>query len=222
MSSNKVTKLIIMDKAALIITILITLSSGEFKMHSYEDVVTSLLYQQLFLEPNIIRDRRNVANIVVEGSDIIINEMFKTILSVIELWDTEKEMEYIFSLAEKIPFDRGKVINNYKKKLEPLLEEQLTDRSFKFLLCLSEILKEIQDKSTKKLVQAIHKKLVEKIPEQEINQRLDQLSQDSNVNFSLLINLGILNSYAKMVHLPPVRATYEEYFNKVVQNVLQE
>jgi hypothetical protein len=191
-------------------------------MHSYEDVVTSLLYQQLFLEPNIIRDRRNTSNIVVEGSDIIIIEMYKKILNKIKLWDTGKEIEYIFALAEKIPFDRGKVINNYKKKLEPLVDEQLTDKSFKFLLCLSEILKEIQEKSTNKLVQIIHKEIADKISENEINQKLDQLSQDSDINFSLLINLSILNSYAKMVQLPPVRAIYEEYFKKVIQSILEK
>ena len=109
----------------------------EFIIHSYEDVTTSILYQQLFLEPNIIRDRRNTINITVEDSGLIIGKMHQLILSEIDLWYAEKEMEYIFSIAEKIPFDRGKVINNYKKKIEPLLEEQLTDRSFRFLLCLA-------------------------------------------------------------------------------------
>ncbi len=190
---------------------------GVLIIHTYEDVATSLLYQQLFLEPNIIRDRRNTINIPVEGSDVIIKKMHELILSEINLWDTEKEMEYIFSIAEKIPFDRGKVINNYKKKIEALLEDQIMDRSFRFLLCLSEIIKELHTKSTKNLVHSIEKKLKKKMKKKEITKRLDELSQDSDINFSLLINLGIMNSYANMLDLPPVTDIFNEYFNKVIQ-----
>lgn len=179
-----------------------------------------LLYQQLFLEPNIIRDRRNAINIPVQGSDLIIRKMHEMIISEIELWDAEKEMEYIFSVAEKIPFDRGKVINNYKKKIEPLTEDQLTDKSFRFLLCLSEVIKEIHTKSTKKLVHTIEKKLQNKMKKKEIAKRLDELSQDSDINFSLLINLGILNEYANMIDLPPATDIFYEYFDKVIQLVL--
>ncbi|MHA1462678.1 MAG: hypothetical protein ACTSQ0_06390 [Candidatus Heimdallarchaeota archaeon] len=189
-------------------------------MHKFEDVATSLLYQQLFLEPNIIRDRRNIINITVEDSDVIIKKMHELILSEINLWETEKEMEYIFSIAEKIPFDRGKVINNYKKKIEALLEDQLTDRSFRFLLCLSEIIKELHIKSTKILVLSIEKKLKNKMKKKEITQKLDELSQDSDINFSLLINLGILNSYAKMLDLLPATDIFNEYFDKVIQLIL--
>lgn len=192
----------------------------EFIIHSYEDVTTSILYQQLFLEPNIIRDRRNAINITVEDSGLIIGKMHQLILSEIDLWYAEKEMEYIFSIAEKIPFDRGKVINNYKKKIEPLLEEQLTDRSFRFLLCLSEIIKEIHIKSTQNLVQAIEKKLTNKLNKKEIKKRLDELSQESDVNFSLLINLGILNSYATMTDSLPATDIYDVYFNKVIKLIM--
>lgn len=189
----------------------------DFIIHSYEDVATSLLYQQLFLEPNIIRDRRNAINIPVEGSDLIIRKMHEILLSEIDLWDQGKEIDYIFSIAEKIPFDRGKLINNYKKKILSLQEEQLADKSFRFLLCLSEIIKEIHIISTKKLVKAIEKKIQNKMKKKEITLKLDELSQDSDINFSLLINLGILNKYAALVDLPPITEIFNKYFDIVIK-----
>ena len=189
----------------------------DFIIHSYEDVATSLLYQQLFLEPNIIRDRRNAINIPVEGSNLIIRKMHEILLSEIDLWDQGKEIDYIFSIAEKIPFDRGKLINNYKKKILSLQEEQLADKSFRFLLCLSEIIKEIHIISTKKLVKAIEKKIQNKMKKKEITLKLDELSQDSDINFSLLINLGILNKYAALVDLPPITEIFNKYFDVVIK-----
>ncbi len=189
----------------------------ELKIHDYENVTTSLLYQQLFLEPNKIRDRRNTRNITVEGSGVIIRKMHERILSEIDLWDAEKEIEYIFSIAEKIPFDRGKVINNYKKKIEPLQEDQLSNKSFRFLLCLSEIIKEIHTKSTQNLVYMIERKVKDKLNKKEIKHKLDKLSQKSDCDFSILINLGILNSYANIIDLPLATEVFNKYFDRIIQ-----
>jgi len=186
-------------------------------IHSFEDVTKFILYQQLFLEPNLIRDRRSVISIPVEGSEKIIGKMYELILSDIYLWEEEKEEEYIALLAEKIDFDVELMLKNYYKKLQPLQEEQLIDRSFKFLLLLSEIIKEVQDRSTKKLIISIEKKLRSLVKKKEVTSRLDDLSQISDTTFSLLINLRILNEYAAIVNLPTTSEIFNVYFEKVIQ-----
>ncbi|HUU76894.1 MAG TPA: hypothetical protein VMX55_01020 [candidate division Zixibacteria bacterium] len=186
-------------------------------IHSFEDVTKFILYQQLFLEPNLIRDRRSVISIPVEGSEKIIGKMYELILSDIYLWEEEKEEEYIALLAEKIDFDVEFMLKNYYKKLQPLQEEQLIDRSFKFLLLLSEIIKEVQDRSTKKLIISIEKKLRSLVKKKEVTSRLDDLSQISDTTFSLLINLRILNEYAAIVNLPTTSEIFNVYFEKVIQ-----
>ncbi|NHJ06286.1 MAG: hypothetical protein EAX90_15780 [Candidatus Heimdallarchaeota archaeon] len=189
----------------------------EYIIYSYEDVTKFILYQQLFLEPNLIRDRRSVISIPVKGSEKIIGKMYELILSGISLWEEEKEEEYITSLAEKIDFDVELMIKNYYNKLLPLQEEQLTDKSFKFLLLLSEIIKEIQERSTKELVISIEKKMKPFMKKKEVTSRLDELSQISDTTFSLLINLRILNEYAMIVKLPTTSEIFNDYFEKIIQ-----
>ncbi len=194
---------------------------GETKIQRYKDIASSILYQQLYSEPNYIRDRSSTIKITVKGSGKIIKKMRKFLLAEIAVWDSNKEMEYMRSLAEKFLLKNNLLQANYKKKLEPLLEEQLTDKSFRFLLFISEVIKEVQEKSTKQLIKTIRKKLTKKQTKKEITQRLNDLSEQSNANFSLLINLSILNEYAKIVELPPVLEKYNEYFEKVIELLLK-
>lgn len=148
--------------------------------------------------------------------------MHQLILSKISLWNEDKENEYIDSLAKVIKFDSKKMRDNYLKKLAPLQEEQLQDKSFKFLLLLSEIIKEVQKRSTKQLIELIETKLQNKTTKANISKRLDELSQMSDVNFSLLINLRILNEYAKLVNQPILDDIFNEYFDKVIKLILKK
>ena len=195
---------------------------GEISIQSYEDVAKFILYQQLFLEPNLIRDRRSVVQIPVEGSDKIIGKMHELVLSNISLWKEEKEIEFIEFLAKVMKFDSKIMIKNYKKKLAPLQKEQLQDKSFKFLLLLSEIIKEVQERSTKQLIELLEINLQNKITKEDLSKRLDELSQMSDVNFSLLINLRILNEYAIIVNLSFLEDIFNEYLEKVIKLILKK
>lgn len=143
--------------------------------------------------------------------------MYKLILSEISLWEEGKEKEYTASIAEKMEIDSTFLIKNYYKKLKPLQKEQLTDKSFKFLLLLSEIIKDLQERSTKKLIYSLEKKLQPEKSKKAVTKRLDELSQISDTTFSLLINLGILNEYALIVKLPPISEVFNDFFDRVVQ-----
>ncbi|MHA1187103.1 MAG: hypothetical protein ACTSSK_09570, partial [Candidatus Heimdallarchaeota archaeon] len=70
------------------------------RVHNYEDVATSIIYQQLYLDDNIIRDRRSEVNIKVEGSKEIIQAMMNLILAKIDLWDKGKEIDYLLYLTK--------------------------------------------------------------------------------------------------------------------------
>lgn len=191
-------------------------------MYNYNDVVVSILYQQLFLEPNMIRDRRNTERIIVEESAEIINKMRLLILEEINLFDEGKEQEYILSLSGKISIDPKIILREYREKLSPLQKDQLTDKSFRFLLLISSVIRELQEKSTKEVIAQLETKLKSSLSKKEVKAKLDHLSQKSDVDFSLLLNLGILNFYAKIVKLPLAKNIFTEYFQKVIQSFSEE
>ena len=188
----------------------------EGKIEKYKEVATFILYQQLFLEPNLIRDRRTKVRITVKGSGRIIEKMHQLVMKHIKMWDVGKEKEYIKELTQKLKVDTHTVMVGYDHKTSPLEEDQLKDKSFKFLLLLSEAIKEIQEKSTKKVIKELMESLKEELTREEISKKLDLLSQQSDVNFSLLINLGILCEYAKITQEPEPKEVYQEYLEKVI------
>ncbi|MFW9923572.1 MAG: hypothetical protein ACFFDW_09845 [Candidatus Thorarchaeota archaeon] len=188
-------------------------------INTYDDVAISILYQQLFLDPNLIRDRRNTVRITVNESTEIINKMRLLILEDISLFDTGKEYEYIIALTAKIAIDPKIIIREYKEKLSPLQKNQLTDKSFRYLLLISSVIKELQEKSTKEVIKQLEFHLKSRMNKEEVKEKLDQLSQKSDTDFSLLLNLGILNSYAKIMNIKPAKGIFSEYLQKVIQAI---
>ena len=193
-----------------------------FTIHNYNDVATYLLYQQLFLDPNLIRDRRSEKMIPVEGSEKIIRKMHQLILSEIDLWDKGKEDQYLANLVKKIGISLAEVKRKYKLKLEPLSEDQFKDKSFKLLLLLSEIISEIHKKSTNEIIKHLQTDFKGKMTKKIVTERIDQLSQESIADFSLLLNLGILCEYAKIVQEPIPLQIYAEYLEKVKKLIKKE
>ena len=163
-----------------------------------------------------------MVQIPVDGSGDIIHHMKNLILENISLWDNGKEEEFIQDLTKKIPIDHQKIIERYNYKLEPLDKERLEDKVFRFLLMLSEIISEIQKRSTNELVGQIKSELTTTLNVKEIQQRLDILSQSSDVDFSLLINLGILCKYAKIIGKSEPIEYYNDYFVKVINSLKKQ
>lgn len=182
----------------------------------YKEVAVYILHQQLFAEPNLIRDRRSLVNIPVEGSDVIINKMLDLVLLNIELWEQGKEKEYITQLAEKIGFDPKRIILEFHIRLKPIPKEQVSNSGFKYMLAISEVIKTIHQESTDKVVKLLKKKFKGK-KRRDLDLKLQTLSEQNNLEFSLLLNLAILKEYAEIIQAPYPIAIFNEYFEKVLQ-----
>ena len=182
----------------------------------YKEVAEYILHQQLFAEPNLIRDRRSLVNIPVEGSDVIIKKMLDLVLTNIELWEQGKEKEYITQLTEKIGFDPKRIILEFHIRLKPIPKEQVSNSGFKYMLAISEVIKTIHEESTEKVVKLLEKKFKEK-KRKDLETKLQTLSEQNNLEFSLLLNLAILKEYAEIVQAPYPIAIFNEYFEKVLQ-----
>ena len=182
----------------------------------YKEVAVYILHQQLFAEPNLIRDRRSLVNIPVEGSDVIINKMLDLVLLNIELWEQGKEKEYITQLAEKIGFDPKRIILEFHIRLKPIPKEQVSNSGFKYMLAISEVIKTIHQESTDKVVKLLKKKFKGK-KRRDLDLKLQTLSEQNNLEFSLLLNLAILKEYAEIIQAPYPIDIFNEYFEKVMQ-----
>ncbi len=182
----------------------------------YKEVAEYILYQQLFAEPNLIRDRRSLVNIPVDGSDVIIKKMLDLVLTNIELWEQGKEKEYITQLAEKIGFDPKRIILEFHIRLKPIPKEQVSNSGFKYMLAISEVIKTIHEQSTDKIVKLLEKKFKGR-KRRDLDTKLQTLSEQNNLEFSLLLNLAILKEYAEIIQSPYPIAIFNEYFEKVLQ-----
>lgn len=182
----------------------------------YKEVAEYILYQQLFAEPNLIRDRRSLVNIPVEGSDVIIKKMLDLVLTNIELWEQGEEKEYITQLAKKIGFDPKRIILEFHIRLKPIPKEQVSNSGFKYMLAISEVIKTIHEQSTDKVVKLLEKKFKGR-KRRDLDTKLQTLSEQNNLEFSLLLNLAILKEYAEIIQAPYPIAIFNEYFKKVLQ-----
>ncbi len=180
----------------------------------YKEVATYILYQQLFAEPNLIRDRRSLVKIPVEGSDIIIKKMLDLVLADIQMWDEGKEKDYLSRLAKKIGFNANKILLEFHIRLKPIPREQVSNPGFKFMLAISEVIKTIHENATAKVIKSLEKKVKKKT---ELEIRLQELSEQNNLEFSLLLNLAILKEYADIVKAPYPLEIYYEYFEKILE-----
>jgi hypothetical protein len=180
----------------------------------YKEVATYILHQQLFAEPNLIRDRRSLVNIPVEGSDVIIKKMLDLVLADLQLWEDGNEEEYLSKLANKIGLEAKKIILEFHIRLKPIPKEQVSNPGFKFMLAISEVIKTIHEEASDKVVKLLEKKVKGK---RKVESKLQELSEQNNLEFSLLLNLAILKEYAEIVKAPYPVEIYNEYFKKVVQ-----
>ena len=145
--------------------------------------------------------------------------MKRLVLAKIDLWDNGKEFEYIHYLTQATFFENDLVRQKYLNKLEPLDESQLVDKVFRFLLLLSEMVSAIHIKATNDVIRKIKTKLKSKMKAKEVQSGLDELSQESDTDFSLMLNLGILCIYARITDLPEPITVFAEYFTKVIKKI---
>ena len=69
--------------------------------------------------------------------------MQELVLSSIDEWEQGNEEAYVIELSKKIGLKPKVMSKRFQERVKPLSEEQLADKQFKFLLVLSEIIKNV-------------------------------------------------------------------------------
>jgi hypothetical protein len=105
----------------------------------YKQVARYVLYHQMFSEPNIIRDRRNMLKIPIQGSAKIIHKMLSLMLKNIRIWHRGEEKKFIKKLSKKLGLNYQKIWKKYQERLSFLLDDQKQDKPAKLMLVESDM-----------------------------------------------------------------------------------
>jgi hypothetical protein len=185
-------------------------------------VATYIIHQQFFRNPDMIMDRRRKKTVKVKGSEIIIKKMIALLLTSVDLWDKDEEESFLQVLCKNLKLQNTKIQQKYHEKIDPIMAHEQINQSLKLMLAYSVVITEIQQKATRKVLSEIRKSLKEKISTKKINAVIDNLSEQGNVDFSLLINLGILQAYAKLAKEPIPEKEYKKYQTKIATLIEKE
>jgi hypothetical protein len=178
----------------------------------YEKVTKYIIYQQFFEEPNYIRDRQDKTKIAIPGSDKVIHALLDIFEAKSDLWSKGETQNYIEYLADKLDIDSFLIRKRYQTRLSSLIDEQKQDDNFTMMLLVSDVIGILQEEATKSVTQILQEELQGELSHDEIKESLDQLSTQGYLDFSLLLNLGILLKYAEITD---VEISTELFFNKL-------
>ncbi|NHJ49896.1 MAG: hypothetical protein FK733_19035 [Asgard group archaeon] len=187
----------------------------------YSEVATYIVHQQFYSDPNKITDRRRMEEIKVNGSKKIIKKLIAQLLISVDFWDKGKEEEFLQILSKNLKLKYDTILPKYNDKINPILAHQDVEPSLKLMLAYSVVISEIQQKATKKVISEIKSNLKKEISSKKISKIIDDLSEQSDIDFSLLINLGILKAYAKIVKEPIPEDLYNDYMEKICCKIKQ-
>ncbi|MBD3192727.1 MAG: hypothetical protein GF308_18960 [Candidatus Heimdallarchaeota archaeon] len=188
----------------------------------YNDVVCYILYQQFFTEPNYIRDRRSRTKIKVEGSGEIMEALKTLIRERSKLWEEGKQDKFIIQLSQDFQIEAKKVREKFQYRCEILPPEQKKDDIFTLMLVLSDVISFVQEGVHQEVIQLLRKKVGNSVNNKAFQKTLDQIAQTGNIDFSLLLNLGILLKYSKLVEIPVSKELFEKYLKKVSELIKKE
>lgn len=140
------------------------------------------------------------------------------ILSEIELWIEGKEEEFIITLSKKFVLKSRVVSKRFQERIDPLSKEQLSDSHFKFLLVLSEMIKEIHEKAVNGIIKEIKNEFNLKYTDK-IDSILQALSEQNDLDFSLMLNLAVLREYALITKESFPAKIFTKYYQIVLTNI---
>lgn len=193
--------------------------SSNFNDWKYNDVVSYILYQQLFSEPNRIRDRRSRTSIKIEGSGEIMKALKTIIQKRSKLWDKGERDKFIDQIAQDFQIDPQKVRTKFQNRCDMLPPEQKDDEIFTMMLVLSDVISLVQESVHQEVIQLLRKRVGDQVTDKTFKKAIDQIAQTGNINFSLLLNLGILLKYGELVDITISHEPFEKYLGKVIQLV---
>jgi hypothetical protein len=144
--------------------------------------------------------------------------MQELVLLSIDIWEKGNEEEYIEKLAKKIGLKPKAMSKRFQERIAPLSDEQLADKQFKFLLVISEVIKEIHKIAVNGIIKELKKEFNTK-DRIKTDAILQALSEQNDLDFSLLLNLAVLRKYAKIVEEPIPSKIISKYYQKIKSKI---
>ncbi len=191
-------------------------------MSKYKPVAIYILYHQMFSPPNIIRDRKNIIKVPIDGSGEIIQKMLEIMLEQVKLWESGDEEAFIQYLSEIVGLESEEMIAKYHERLEFLTDEQKKDKPAKLMLVYCDILSTIMTKIKDSVLEQFYEMIKVNLTEEEFEEILANLPEKEDATLNLVLNLAILMDFAKITDNSEPKEEYNEYFSHLLDFIKQK
>lgn len=191
-----------------------------YKSCPYEDVITFIIYQQFFREPNFIIDRSAKKKIRVENSDLVIKKLKEKIIEHCFLFVERKEKEFIKALGEDFGIETNAIVEHYTAKIESLAMG-VEDLSFKMTMALSGVFSSLQKNEISRSHSILREKLGKAVTDKRFTEILNTCAQYADNDLSLLHNLSILTKYSQIVDVQVSPVYFDKHSKLVMKKILK-
>lgn len=188
----------------------------------YKPVAIYILYHQMFSPPNIIRDRKNIIKVPIDGSGEIIQKMLEIMLEQVKLWESGEEEAFIQYLSEIVGLESEEMITKYHERLEFLTDEQKKDKPAKLMLVYCDILSTIMTKIKDNVIEQFYEMIKVNLTEEEFEEILANLPEKEDATLNLVLNLAILMDFAKITDKSEPKEEFNEYFSNLLDFIKQK
>lgn len=198
-----------------------------------EQVVLSLLTQQFWDPPDGIMDRTRSKRLQLAGSQQVLESMALTLISGTEKLDGKdlsSYYSYIRAVARKLGLGEQAVIDTFEEKTADLLsiQEHIEDNVL-LVFAVGAILSTIRAMKQEDLLSSLRAAVRERSgrkwsiqAEAELTKQLNFLFQTSDSDFSLLLNIGVVNEMANCLNLGLSTKSFEKYIDRVIHRLIEK
>jgi len=184
----------------------------------YEQVITYLLHQQFYYEPNFLIDRTSKKKILVNHSHEILYGLQEKLIQLIPLWEEGKEKEFMKELCNILQIDLECVYNVYKSKADNLPKDDMNENHcLRFMFALSETIHLFHEKSIAKAHEVLKAK--SELDEEEFTKVISFISQNADPDLSLFQNFYILLDYASITGHKIEKIVIAKTYSKVLKKI---
>jgi hypothetical protein len=188
----------------------------------YKPVAIYILYHQMFSPPNIIRDRKNIFKVPIEGSGEIIQKMLEIMLEQVKLWESGEEEAFIEFLSKEVGLESKEMLEKYHERLEYLTEEQKKDKPAKLMLVYCDVLTTIMTKIKDDVLEQFYELMKANLTEEQFEEIINNLPEKEDATLNLVLNLAILMDFAKITEKSQPKEEYNEFFSNLLEFIKQK
>jgi hypothetical protein len=176
----------------------------------------------MFSPPNIIRDRKNIFKVPIEGSGEIIQKMLEIMLEQVKLWESGEEEAFIEFLSKEVGLDPIDMLDKYHERLEYLTDEQKKDKPAKLMLVYCDVLTTIMSKIKDNVLEQFYEIMKANLTEEEFEEIINNLPEKEDATLNLVLNLAILMDFAKITEEAEPENEYNKFFSNLLEFIKQK